>query len=51
MHWGNKREEFVRPVHTLCMLYGEDLIQGSILGVESSKTINGHRFLGSQKLL
>lgn len=50
MHWGNKREEFVRPVHTLCMLYGEDLIQGSILGVESSKTINGHRFLGSQKV-
>lgn len=50
MHWGNKREEFVRPVHTLCMLYGEDLIPGSILGVESSKIINGHRFLGSQKV-
>lgn len=37
MHWGDKREEFVRPVHTLCMLYGEDLIQGSILGVECFK--------------
>ncbi|MGN1281941.1 MAG: glycine--tRNA ligase subunit beta [Succinivibrio sp.] len=50
MHWGDKKEEFVRPVHTLCMLFGDELIPGSILGVESSKTINGHRFLGSQKV-
>ena len=50
MHWGDKKEEFVRPVHTLCMLFGDELINGSILGVESSKTINGHRFLGSQKV-
>ena len=50
MHWGAKREEFVRPVHTLCMLFGDETINGSILGVESSKTINGHRFLGQQKV-
>ena len=50
MHWGDKKEEFVRPVHTLCMMYGDELIAGSILGVESSATINGHRFLGSQKV-
>ncbi|MGN0901841.1 MAG: glycine--tRNA ligase subunit beta [Succinivibrio sp.] len=50
MHWGDKKEEFVRPVHTLCMLFGDELISGSILGVDSSKTINGHRFLGSQKV-
>ena len=50
MHWGAKRDEFVRPVHTLCMLYGNDLIPGTILGVESSKTIRGHRFLGQQTL-
>lgn len=50
MHWGDKKEEFVRPVHTLCMLYGEELIPGNILGVDSSKTINGHRFLGSPKV-
>ena len=50
MHWGDKKEEFVRPVHTLCMLFGSDLIEGSILGVNSSKTINGHRFLGKQQV-
>ena len=32
------------------MLFGDELINGSILGVESSKTINGHRFLGQQKV-
>lgn len=50
MHWGAKKEEFVRPVHTLCMLFGADVIPGSILGVESSRVIRGHRFLGKQEL-
>lgn len=48
MHWGDKKEEFVRPVHTLCMLYGDKLIDGTVLGVESSKTIKGHRFMGER---
>ena len=50
MHWGDKKEEFVRPVHTLCMLFGNKLIEGNILGVSSSKTIKGHRFMGQQTL-
>lgn len=47
MHWGDKHDEFVRPVHTLCMIFGDELIDGQILGIKSSKTINGHRFMGS----
>lgn len=47
MHWGDKHDEFVRPVHTLCMIFGDKLIDGEILGIKSSKTINGHRFMGS----
>lgn len=47
MHWGDKHDEFVRPVHTLCMIFGDELIDGEILGIKSSKTINGHRFMGS----
>ena len=50
MHWGDKKEEFVRPVHTLCMLFGDELIDGNILGVASSKNIHGHRFMGKQDL-
>lgn len=49
MHWGDKTAEFVRPVHTLCMIFGNDLIDGEILGVKSSKTIKGHRFMGQQE--
>lgn len=50
MHWGDKHDEFVRPVHTLCMLFGSDLIEGEILGVKSQKTIKGHRFMGKQEV-
>lgn len=50
MHWGAKKVEFVRPVHSLCMLLGSTLIQGSILDINSSNVVNGHRFLGSSKV-
>lgn len=50
MHWGDKKDEFVRPVHTLCIIYGTELIEGSILGLQSSHTIHGHRFMGKQTL-
>lgn len=46
MHWGSSRIMFVRPVHTLTMLLDSELIPGTVLGLESSRTINGHRFMG-----
>ncbi|MFZ7109746.1 glycine--tRNA ligase subunit beta [Avibacterium avium] len=49
MRWGDKSEQFVRPVHTVTLLFGDELIEGEILGVASGKTIRGHRFLGEQK--
>ena len=50
MHWGAKKVEFVRPVHSLCMLFGSNLIEGNILDIKSSNIVNGHRFLGAQKV-
>ncbi|WP_226537712.1 glycine--tRNA ligase subunit beta, partial [Avibacterium paragallinarum] len=47
--WGDKSEQFVRPVHTVTLLFGDELIEGEILGVASGKTIRGHRFLGEQE--
>ncbi|GAA0373024.1 glycine--tRNA ligase subunit beta [Bowmanella denitrificans] len=44
MRWGNKSTEFIRPVHTVCMMYGSDLINGEVLGVSSSDRLSGHRF-------
>jgi len=46
MRWGATSTQFIRPVHTVCMLFGQQLIQGELLGVESDRTIRGHRFLG-----
>ncbi|MGF1739252.1 glycine--tRNA ligase subunit beta [Photobacterium satsumensis] len=46
MRWGDKETQFIRPVKTLTMLLGEDLIPGTILGVESARVIRGHRFMG-----
>ncbi|MGR3807475.1 glycine--tRNA ligase subunit beta [Pasteurella testudinis] len=49
MRWGDKSEQFVRPVHTVTLLLGDELIQGEILGVASGTTIRGHRFLGERE--
>ncbi|MDG2915716.1 glycine--tRNA ligase subunit beta [Bisgaard Taxon 10/6] len=46
MRWGDKTEQFVRPVHTVTLLLGGELIEGEILGIASGRTIRGHRFLG-----
>ncbi|MGF1763348.1 glycine--tRNA ligase subunit beta [Aliivibrio kagoshimensis] len=46
MRWGDKTTQFIRPVKTLTVLLGDELIEGSILGVSSARTIRGHRFMG-----
>ncbi|OOF59486.1 glycine--tRNA ligase subunit beta [Rodentibacter myodis] len=46
MRWADKTVQFIRPVHTVTMLLGNELIEGEILGVASGRTIRGHRFLG-----
>ncbi|MDW6002380.1 glycine--tRNA ligase subunit beta [Vibrio mangrovi] len=46
MRWGDKDTQFIRPVKTLTMLLDDTLIEGEILGVQSGRTIRGHRFMG-----
>ncbi len=46
MRWGDYDTQFIRPVKTLTMLLGEELIDGTILGAKSARTIRGHRFMG-----
>ncbi|VAX77071.1 Glycine--tRNA ligase beta subunit [Serratia symbiotica] len=48
MRWGNSEVKFIRPVHTVTLLLGEELIYGSVLGIKSSRTIRGHRFMGEK---
>ncbi|KXF83475.1 glycine--tRNA ligase subunit beta [Enterovibrio coralii] len=46
MRWGDKDTLFIRPVKTLTILMGDELIEGTIMGVASSRTVRGHRFMG-----
>ncbi|WP_114326314.1 glycine--tRNA ligase subunit beta [Candidatus Colwellia aromaticivorans] len=44
MRWGSERIQFIRPAHTLTLMYGEQVIVGAALGVDSSNQVQGHRF-------
>jgi glycyl-tRNA synthetase beta chain len=50
MRWGSGTVEFVRPVHSVIMLYGDDVIDAEILGVRTGRETRGHRF-HSKKIL
>lgn len=49
MRWADKDIQFIRPVKTLTILLGDELIEGEILGVASARTIRGHRFMGERE--
>jgi len=44
MRWGASDIEFVRPVHWIVMMLGDEVINGEVLGVSSGNTTRGHRF-------
>ena len=44
MRWGARSAEFVRPVHGVVLLYGDEVIPATVLGLESGRTTRGHRF-------
>ncbi|AMJ96707.1 glycine--tRNA ligase subunit beta [Alteromonas macleodii] len=46
MRWGNYNTQFIRPVHTLCVLYGSEVVNVSVLGLTSVRVVQGHRFHG-----
>ncbi len=50
MRWGASRTEFVRPVHWLVMLLGDEIVDGEILGLRASCATRGHRFHYDQVL-
>ncbi len=44
MRWGAGDVEFVRPVHWVVLLLGDEVIRARILGIESDRRTRGHRF-------
>jgi len=44
MRWGNLKEQFVRPVHWVILLFGDQVINAKILGIKAGRETVGHRF-------
>lgn len=44
MRWGSGTAEFVRPVHWIVMLAGNQVIDAEILGIKTGNQSRGHRF-------
>ncbi len=44
MRWGDRDDEFVRPVHWVVLLFGDEVIDATILGVRAGRSTHGHRF-------
>lgn len=44
MRWGASRVEFVRPAQWLVMLFGNQVIDGSVLSLKAGNRSRGHRF-------
>ena len=43
MRWGASRTEFVRPMHWLVLLHGDNVIDASVMGIQSGRITRGHR--------
>ena len=44
MRWGTRTAEFVRPVHSVVLLYGETVVPAEVLGLQTGQVTFGHRF-------
>jgi glycyl-tRNA synthetase beta chain len=44
MRWGERSAEFVRPVHWIVLLLGEEVVACEVLGVATGRITFGHRF-------
>jgi glycyl-tRNA synthetase beta chain len=43
MRWGNHAVEFVRPISSVIMLYGSEVIDATIMGFKAGRITQGHR--------
>ena len=50
MRWSDHDFAFVRPVHWLVVLHGNDVIEVEIFGIRSGRDSRGHRFMHRQSV-
>jgi glycyl-tRNA synthetase beta chain len=44
MRWGARKTEFVRPVHWIVLLFGDEVVPVEVLGLRADRITRGHRF-------
>ena len=50
MRWGTRSVEFVRPVHSVVLMFGAEVVPAEVLGLPSGSTTSGHRFLAPKAI-
>lgn len=50
MRWGDRDDEFVRPVHHIVMMIDEEIVPAYILGCDASNVTVGHRFHAPEEI-
>jgi len=50
MRWGSSRVEFIRPVQSVMLLYGNEVVKASFFDCEAGQVTLGHRFMSSQPI-
>jgi glycyl-tRNA synthetase beta chain len=48
MHWAGFDFEYIRPIHWIVALFGDEVVPFTILDVETGRKSRGHRFLGEE---
>lgn len=51
MRWGHYDFKFVRPIRWMVALFGTDVVDLEVAGVQSSNVTRGHRFLGQDTVI
>lgn len=50
MRWGSFKESFIRPIKSLSIMLGEDIVSCELFGVKSSNFTYGHRMISYEKI-
>ena len=45
MRWGDRTDSFIRPIRSLSMILGEEIVEGELFGVKSSNHSFAHRMV------
>jgi len=45
MRWSDRSDSFIRPIRNLSIVLGDDLVDGELYGVKSTKSAFGHRMV------